>query len=64
MERSDGSPYIEEYYNQSGKMDVNQQRCQAGRVLAREALFKNGNVIYDIRCNQNGNVIQQTGFKQ
>jgi antitoxin component YwqK of YwqJK toxin-antitoxin module len=45
-------------------MDGIQKRWHAGNVLAREALFKNGNVIYDIRYDKEGNVTQQIGIKQ
>ena len=64
MWRSDGLPYIEEYYNQFGNMDGIQKRWHAGKVLAREALYKNGTLIYDICYDQNGNVTKQTGVKQ
>jgi hypothetical protein len=61
MWRSNGDPYLDSYYLEGGVPDGIHKRWHADNILARMATFENGDLIYEVNYDQNGNVTRSTG---
>jgi hypothetical protein len=61
MWMADGNPYTDYYYSSSEKMDGVQRRWFTNNTLARDGLYKDGELIYDIFYNQDGTISEYKG---
>lgn len=59
---ADGSLYIDEYYSPPGIKQGVQKQWHANTVLAREAEYESGKLVYEERYDTSGNLIGRTGL--
>jgi antitoxin component YwqK of YwqJK toxin-antitoxin module len=63
MWRENGDPYVEAYYSAPGIKDGYQRTWQADSILVMEALCEDGEIIYQINYDIDGNITNQKGNK-
>ena len=61
MWKENGQPYIDQYYSSPGKMHGIQRRWHNRNILAREALFEHGTMIYEKLYDKGGRLIETKG---
>ena len=61
MWNKDGSLYIDYFYSAPGKMDGIQQRWHGNGILAREAVYTKGEMVYEVLFDEEGNVVERKG---
>ena len=62
MWRGDGHPYIDYYYSAPGVPHGIHRRWHTNNMLAREALFEHGLLIYEHLYDQNGKLLESKGM--
>ena len=61
MWMADGKPYIESYFVAPGVMHGLQRRWFSNNKVAREALYNQGVLVYELEYNKEGNLINSKG---
>lgn len=61
MWRRDGKPYIDYYYSEVGAMDGFQRRWHVNDILAREGLYEEGKLIYELLFDYDGEITDSKG---
>ena len=61
MWRKAVEPYIDTYFQEGGIQHGPQYRWHGKGVLARDALFENGQLVYEVLFDQQGEITQKTG---
>ena len=61
MWNKNGRPYIDYFYDPPGEMDGVQYRWHGNGVLAREGLYKKGEMVYEVIFDKEGRPIEKKG---
>ncbi len=61
MWKQDGTPYISHFYSEPGVVHGIQERYFSNGILARNAKYNNGTLIYEIFYNRIGDIVSQKG---
>lgn len=61
MWMADGKPYIENYFISPGVMHGLQRRWYSNNILAKEAVYNNGKLIYELEYIKSGELVSTKG---
>jgi len=61
MWHSDGSPYIDNFFNMEGEPDGLLWSWNKNGIVSRKGLYKNGKMIYEIYYDMNGQIKESKG---
>lgn len=62
MWRGDGSPYIDTYFAEGGIQHGPQKRWYDNGILARDAQFQHGELVYEVLWNKDGKITEEKGM--